>query len=71
MNDTIKRVYIETSVFSGYGRRRFHETLEKLFRMILDGQIIPVISALTLDELYDGNTPREVLENLNRIEVFE
>ena len=71
MQDTPKRVYIETSVFSGYGRQRFNEPLERLFRMILDGQIIPVISALTLRELYNENTPREVLENLNRIEFFE
>ena len=52
-----KRVYIETSVISGYGRRRFHSSLMKFFDLIRKGVFIPIISVHTLAELYDKKHP--------------
>ena len=50
------RVYIETSVISGYGRKRFHNDLMKFFSFIHKGIFIPVISIHTLEELHDDKT---------------
>ena len=61
------KVYIETSVISGYGRKRFHESLMKFFDLIREGVFIPIISAHTIGELYDKKTPTEVINNLNNI----
>jgi len=62
------KVYIETSVISGYGRQRFHDTLIQFFKLILANKIIPIISTHTLDELLHKNTPSFVIDNLNTIE---
>ena len=62
------KVYIETSVISGYGRKRFHDDLMKFFDLIREGVFIPIISEHTLSELEDDETPIEVIENLNTIE---
>jgi len=61
------KVYIETSVISGYGRKRFHNDLMKFFDLIREGVFVPVISAHTIGELYDQKTPIEVINNLNNI----
>ena len=62
------KVYIETSVISGYGRTRFHKPLMKFFDMIREGVFEPIISGHTLAELYKEKTPTEVLNNLRTIE---
>ncbi|MCL2064016.1 MAG: hypothetical protein FWG98_06550 [Candidatus Cloacimonetes bacterium] len=62
------KVYIETSVISGFGRKRFHNDLMKFFDLIREGVFIPIISEHTLSELYDDDTPIEVIENLNTID---
>jgi len=62
------RVYIETSVIGGFGRQRFHDTLLDFFEMFRKGIFIPVISSHTMEEVLHGNTPIEVINNLNTIE---
>ena len=69
--DNIPRVYIETSVISGYGRERFHDTLIKFFDLIRSGVFIPIISRHTLLELNHEHTPIQVIENLQTIEFIE
>ena len=65
------KVYIETSVISGYGRKRFHNDLMKFFDLIREGVFIPVISIHTLEELHNNKTPIEVIKNLETIEYDE
>ena len=67
------KVYIETSVISGYGRKRFHIDLMKFFDLIREGIFVPIISAHTLGELYDNKTQDEVINNLETIDykVYE
>ena len=62
------KVYIETSVISGYGRKRFHNDLMKFFDLIREGVFIPIISAHTLTELNRDKTPIEVINNLYSIQ---
>jgi predicted nucleic acid-binding protein len=61
-------VYLETSVISGYGRKRFHKLTMEFFDLIKRGWIKPIISTHTLDELADKRTPQEVMDNLYTIE---
>ena len=62
------KVYIETSVISGYGRTRFHKPLMKFFDMIREGVFEPIISEHTLTELNNKKTPIEVINNLETID---
>ena len=68
MSKKVKKVYIETSVISGYGRIRFHDTLMEFFELIRKGLFIPIISAHTVGEVYDEKTPVEVIKNFESIE---
>jgi len=65
------KVYIETSVISGYGRKRFHYPLMRFFDLLKEGVFIPIISLHTLKELYNEKTPIEVIQNLKTIEYKE
>ena len=65
------KVYIETSVIGGYGRKRFHNDLMKFFDLVREGVFIPIISAHTLAELYDKKTPIDVIQNLATIDYTE
>ncbi|MCL2064335.1 MAG: hypothetical protein FWG98_08190 [Candidatus Cloacimonetes bacterium] len=70
MNKRALKVYIETSVISGYGRQRFHHDLMRFFDMIRAGDFIPIISAHTLTELNRDKTPIEVTNNLTTIQYI-
>lgn len=71
------RLYFDTSVFGGIFDEEFQIDTQKLFDMVIDGQIICVYSDLTIGELenapqtvkdYFSNLPTEVTE---KVEVTE
>ncbi|MDR9414688.1 MAG: PIN domain-containing protein [Gracilimonas sp.] len=60
-----QRVYIDTSVIGGYFDREFAKWSKKLFKEIRLGNVIGVVSDITLDEL--AKAPKFVIENFNKL----
>jgi len=58
------KIYLETSVPSGYGRLVFHRPLEAFLDFIRKGDYIVIVSEHTIYELEKGYTPQEVFESL-------
>jgi len=65
------RVYIETSVISGWGRESFGRILPVFLDMIRKGIYIAIVSEHTLEELSDKNTPQEVITSLETFDYIE
>jgi len=70
MIDKVMRIYVETSVISGYGREAFHDKLKTFLEFIRKGSFLTIISEHTFTELNNGNTPREIFDSLNTFDYI-
>jgi hypothetical protein len=63
-------IYLETSVPSGYGRKRFDALLDDFYDVIRKSDVTVIVPQHTLDELADEKTPKKVMEKLNTIDYI-
>ena len=59
------RVYVDTSVIGGYYDEEFSTWSIKLIEQILSGEVVALISDITIDEIMDA--PKNVQAILDKI----
>ena len=65
------RVYIDTSVIGGYFDEEFQEWTIKLFKEFEKGIKIPVVSALTLQELENAPHTENVFDKFKIVGILK
>ncbi|MCP9291338.1 type II toxin-antitoxin system VapC family toxin [Gracilimonas sediminicola] len=62
------RVYLDTSIFGGFFDKEFRKETKRLFELFEQEKLSPVISAITVDELYEG-APERVIQLLTSLKA--
>lgn len=62
------RVYLDTSIFGGFFDKEFRKETKRLFELFEQEKLSPVISAITVVELYEG-APERVIQLLTSLKA--
>jgi len=70
MKQSVKKIYIDTSVAGGYFDKEFSDDSKTFFARVKKGEIIIIVSSLLEEELVDApEEVRELIKNLPAVQV--